>query len=111
VFAADDHRQFNRLGQEFDQGETLSGVPLDVGVDAAERLRGVAPEGATLAQFALRWVLMFDEVTCAIPGARTDRQARENAAAAGLPPIDPATMAAARAVYDERIRALVHHRW
>jgi aryl-alcohol dehydrogenase-like predicted oxidoreductase len=111
VFPPDDHRQYNREGQAFSQGETLSGVPLDVGVDAAERLRRLVPAGASLAQLALRWILMFDEVTCAIPGAKTERQARENAGAAGLPPLSPEVMAACRGIYDQQIRPLVHHRW
>ena len=84
VFAADDHRTFNRNGEAFDKGETFSGVPYEVGLEAVERLRPLVPAGATMAQLALRWILMFDAVTCAIPGARTERQARENAAAADL---------------------------
>jgi len=111
VFAADDHRQFNREGQAFDKGETLSGVPYDIGLAAVEELRPLIPGGATLAQLALRWILMFDAVTCAIPGARTEAQARENAAAADLPPLDEAAMAAVRRVYEERIREHVHSSW
>jgi aryl-alcohol dehydrogenase-like predicted oxidoreductase len=110
-FESTDHRAFNRLGEMFDQGETFSGVPYDVGLEAVEELRPLAHAGTTLAQFALRWILMWDGVTCAIPGARTPAQARANAAAAFLPPIDDATMAAARHVYDRRIRPLVHSRW
>src|SRR5918996_6131644 len=68
-FAADDHRRFKRDGQAFDRGETFSGVPYQAGLAAVERLRPLVPESATLAQLALRWVLMFDAVTCAIPGA------------------------------------------
>jgi aryl-alcohol dehydrogenase-like predicted oxidoreductase len=111
VFAADDHRQFNREGQAFDKGETLSGVPYDVGLRAVDELRPLVPGGATLAQLALRWILMFDAITCAIPGARTPSQAVENAAAAALPPLDAATMAAVRRVYDERVREHVHASW
>jgi aryl-alcohol dehydrogenase-like predicted oxidoreductase len=111
AFAPDDHRHFNREGQAFDQGETLSGVPLETGIEAAARLLPLVPPGASLAQFALRWILMSDAVTCTIPGAKTDRQARENAAAASLPPLAEAAMRAVEAVYDERIRPLVHHRW
>ena len=111
VFAADDHRQFNREGQAFDKGETLSGVPYDIGLAAVEELRPLIPGGATLAQLALRWILMFDAVTGAIPGARTEAQARENAAAADLPPLDEAAMAAVRRVYEERIREHVHSSW
>jgi aryl-alcohol dehydrogenase-like predicted oxidoreductase len=111
VFAADDHRNYNREGQAFDKGETLSGVPYDVGLAAVERLRRLVPQGATMAQFALRWILMFDEVTCAIPGARTAEQARQNAAAGSLPPLDAATMSAVRQVYDDMIRPHVHENW
>jgi aryl-alcohol dehydrogenase-like predicted oxidoreductase len=111
AFAADDHRAFNRDGQQFDKGETFSGVPFDVGLEAVERLRPLVPPGATLAQLALRWILMFEGVTCAIPGARTPAQARDNAAAAGLPALDGDTMARVRAVYDELVRRHVHHAW
>ncbi len=111
AFAADDHRHFNRHGERFDQGETFSGVPYDVGLAAVEALRPLVPAGATLGQFALRWILMWDEVTCAIPGAKTPAQVRDNVAAAALPPLDAATMAAARDVYDRLIRPHVHQRW
>jgi aryl-alcohol dehydrogenase-like predicted oxidoreductase len=111
VFAADDHRQFNRQGEEFDQGETFSGVPLPAGLEAVEAIRALVPAGVTLTQLALRWILMADAVSAAIPGARTPAQARENAAAADLAPLDAATMAAVRRIYDEHVRAHVHHRW
>jgi aryl-alcohol dehydrogenase-like predicted oxidoreductase len=111
TFAADDHRQFNRHGELFDRGETFSGVPYDVGLEAVDRLRPLIPRGMTFTQFALRWILMWPEVTTVIPGIRTPAQARENAAAAQASPLDPETMAAARAVYDELIRPHVHHLW
>jgi aryl-alcohol dehydrogenase-like predicted oxidoreductase len=111
VFAGDDHRRFNRQGEAFDKGETFSGVPFDVGMDAVDKLRPLVAPGATLGQLALRWILMFDAVTCAIPGAKTEQQARDNAAAADLPPLPQATMAAVRSVYDEKIRPLVHSSW
>ena len=111
TFAADDHRQFNRRGEAFDMGETFSGVPYEVGLEAVERLKGMVPAGATLAQLALRWILMFDAVTCVIPGAKTPAQAIDNAGAAKLPPLTDDTMAAVRGVYDELIRPHVHHRW
>jgi aryl-alcohol dehydrogenase-like predicted oxidoreductase len=111
TFAADDHRTFNRHGEMFDVGETFSGVPLDAGLAAVEDLRPLAPTGTTLAQFALRWILMWNEVTCTIPGARTARQARENSAAADLPPLSDAAMAAAMRVYDTHVRRHVHTRW
>ena len=111
TFAADDHRSFNRDGEAFDKGETFSGVPYEVGLEAVERLRPLVPAGATMSQLALRWTLMFEAVSCAIPGAKTPQQARDNAAAADLPPLPPATMAAVKAVYDERLRPLVHSSW
>ncbi|MEO5894829.1 MAG: aldo/keto reductase [Vicinamibacterales bacterium] len=111
TFAADDHRNFNREGQLFDKGETFSGVPYEAGLDAVARLRVLVPPGATMTQFALRWILMFDAVTCAIPGAKTVEQARDNAAAASLPSLGEESMAAVRAVYDEEIRAHVHASW
>jgi aryl-alcohol dehydrogenase-like predicted oxidoreductase len=111
VFAPDDHRSFNREGEAFDKGETFSGVPLGIGLEAVERLHPLVPEGATLAQLALRWILTFDAVTCAIPGAKTEAQARENAAASALPPPSAATMAAVESVYDQLIRPLVHASW
>jgi aryl-alcohol dehydrogenase-like predicted oxidoreductase len=111
AFSADDHRSFNRHGEAFDKGETFSGVPYEIGLEAVEKLRPLVPPGATLSQLALRWTLMFEAVSCAIPGARTPQQARDNAAAADLPPLAPATMAAVRVVYDEWIRPLVHGSW
>jgi aryl-alcohol dehydrogenase-like predicted oxidoreductase len=110
-FAADDHRLFNRHGEAFDMGETFSGVPYEVGLAAVEELRKLAPAGATMAQFALRWILMFDAVTCAIPGAKRPSQAEDNFAAANLPALSPETMAAAQDVYDRRIKPHVHQRW
>ena len=95
----------------FDRGETFSGVDWDAGLEAVERLRGLVPAGATLAQFALAWILSFDAVTTVIPGGRSRGQVLANAAAAALPPLDPATMAAVAAVYDDLVRPLVHHRW
>ena len=111
TFAADDHRQFNRNGESFDKGETFSGVPYDVALEAVEQLRPLVPSGMSMAQFALRWILMFDAVTCAIPGAKTEQQARDNVRAALLPPLDDQTMAAVRVVYDDLIRAHVHDTW
>jgi aryl-alcohol dehydrogenase-like predicted oxidoreductase len=111
TFPADDHRAFNRNGEDFDKGETFSGVPYDLGLEAVEALRRLVPRGATLTQFALRWILMFDAVTCAIPGARTADQARANAGAADLPAIDPETMNAVREIYERTIRPHVHQYW
>jgi aryl-alcohol dehydrogenase-like predicted oxidoreductase len=111
VFTADDHRAFNRQGEEFDRGETFSGVDFETGLQAVEELRPLVPAGATMAQFALRWILMFDAVTCAIPGAKRPSQAEDNARAADLPPLPDSTMAQMREIYNRRIRAWVHHYW
>jgi aryl-alcohol dehydrogenase-like predicted oxidoreductase len=111
TFAADDHRSFNRHGESFDVGETFAGVPFEVGLDAVEELRSLVPEGATLAQLALRWILMHDAVSTVIPGARSPEQARGNAAAAELPRLDDAVMARIAATYRERIAPHVHQRW
>jgi aryl-alcohol dehydrogenase-like predicted oxidoreductase len=111
AFAADDHRNYNRQGEAFDVGETFAGVPFETGLDAVEELRGLVPEGATLAQFALRWILMHEAVSTVIPGARSAEQARGNAEAAALPALDDAAMARVAAVYEERIAPHVHQRW
>ena len=110
-FSKDDHRLFNRHGESFDVGETFSGVDYETGLKAVEELKALCPAGMTLTQFALRWILMFDAVTCAIPGAKRPSQAEENFAAADLPALSEGTMQAVRAIYDQNIRALVHHRW
>ena len=110
-FAADDHRAFNRHGESFDRGETFSGVDFDLGLQTVDELRPLVPSGWTLTQFALRWILMFDAVTCAIPGAKRPAQVEENCRAADLPAIPEATMNQVRDIYDRRIRAQVHHYW
>ncbi|HEV8569972.1 MAG TPA: aldo/keto reductase [Actinoplanes sp.] len=111
TFAPDDHRTYNRHGEAFDVGETFSGVEFATGLEAVRRLRPLVPPGATMAQFALRWILDQPGVTVVIPGARNPEQARSNAAAAGLAPLPPATLDAVHAVYDELIRPQVHDKW
>ncbi|WP_410619120.1 aldo/keto reductase [Amycolatopsis sp. cmx-8-4] len=111
TFAADDHRNFNRGGDAFDVGETFSGVPYDVGLEAVERLRGLVPEGQALAQFALRWILDQPGLSTVIPGARNASQVAANTAAAALPPLPEEAAAGVRATYEELIRPLVHDRW
>lgn len=111
TFSSDDHRQFNRHGESFDRGETFSGVDYDLGLDVVEELRPLVPPDWTMAGFALRWILMFDAVTCAIPGAKRPTQVEDNCRAADLPPIAAATMAQVRETYERRIREHVHHYW
>ena len=111
AFEADDHRLFNRLGESFDRGETFAGVDYETGLAAVEELRALVPAGTTLSQLALRWILMHPGVTATIPGAKTPDQARANAAAADLAPLDAEMMTRIREIYDARIRPLVHQRW
>ncbi len=111
TFSPDDHRAYNRHGEAFDVGETFSGVPFDVGLQAVRRLAALKPDGATMAQFALRWIVDQAGVTTVIPGARNAVQARGNVGAAALRPLDGATQRAVADVYDELIREHVHDRW
>ncbi|MEW2570563.1 aldo/keto reductase [Streptomyces sp. NPDC047070] len=111
VFAANDHRTFNRHGEAFDQGETFSGVDYATGVEAAAEFSALAPEGVTPAQLALAWIVQQPGVTSVIPGARTPEQARANAAAGKLGPLPAETLSAISALYDRRIRPQVESRW
>lgn len=111
TFQPDDHRTFNRNGEAFDRGETFSGVDYETGLQAVEELRPLIPPGATMAQMALRWILMFDAVTCAIPGAKRPAQAEDNVHAADLPALSDSTMEKIGGIYDRHIRAQVHHQW
>jgi aryl-alcohol dehydrogenase-like predicted oxidoreductase len=110
-FAPDDHRSFNRHGERFDVGETFAGVPFDVGLEAVEELLPLVPDGATPAQFALRWILMHDGVSTVIPGARSPEQARANAAASDLAALDEDTRARVAEIYERRIAPYVQQRW
>ena len=110
-FAKDDHRNFNRHGEQFDVGETFSGVDYNSGLEAVEEIRKLLPAGVSMAQFALRWILMFDAVTCAIPGGKTPAQARDNCAASDLPRLSEDAVRGVARIYDERIRRGVHDRW
>jgi aryl-alcohol dehydrogenase-like predicted oxidoreductase len=111
TFDKSDHRNYNRRGEAFDVGETFSGVDFETGLALVEELRGLVPEGATMAQMALRWILSFDGVTAAIPGAKSPEQAKANAAAADLPALPAETMKRIESLYAERIKPLVHQRW
>ncbi len=110
-FAASDHRNFNRHGEAFDQGETFSGVDYETGLQAVEELRPLVPQGTTMAQFALRWILMFPEVTTVIAGAKNSQQAEDNAHVAALSALSDETMRKVKAIYDQRIRVSVQDRW
>ena len=110
-FPENDHRNFNREGEAFDVGETFAGVPLDVGVDAVEDLEAYVPDGMTLAQFSLRWILDHDAVSTVIPGSTSPDHIESNVAAAEFDPLPHRLHGAVRDVYDERIAGHVHHRW
>ncbi len=111
AFAADDHRKFNRHGEAFDVGKTFSGVDYDLGLEAVEEIRPLLPAGTSMSQFALRWILMFDSVTCAIPCAKRPEQVAENCRASDLPPLTPEAMSVVERIYKQKIGPLVHHRW
>ncbi len=121
VFAADDHRTYNRHGEAFDVGETFSGVDYPAGVQAAAEFAAIAAEPgafdgapdqpATTAQAALRWVTQQPGVSTVIPGARNPGQARQNAAAAALPPLSAHALRQIEDLYDKYFRAEIHARW
>ena len=111
AFAADDHRSFNRDGAFFDKGETFSGVPYDVALQAIEELRPLVPQGTTMAAFALRWIIMDEAVSVVIPGAKSPAQATANVQADAVLPLPPATMEAARDIYTRLIAPHVAHLW
>ena len=111
VFATDDHRHFNRRGESFDRGETFSGLAFDVGLQAVEGLQALVPQGISLAQMALLWILMHPAVTCAIPGAKRPDQVEENVKAADLPPLSESTMRGISRIYNQDVRTHVHHQW
>ncbi|MGW5414196.1 aldo/keto reductase [Actinomadura geliboluensis] len=111
TFAADDHRTYNRHGEAFDVGETFSGVDFSTGLEAVRRLRPLVPDGVTMAQFAMRWIIDQPGVSVVIPGARTPDQARDNAAAADAAPLSQEASAGVREIYDELIAQQVANRW
>jgi aryl-alcohol dehydrogenase-like predicted oxidoreductase len=111
TFGADDHRNYNRKGEAFDVGETFSGVDFATGLEAVKRLVPLVPEGATMAQFALRWILDQPGVSVVIPGARNPEQVAGNIGAAALSPLTAGELKVVQTVYDELIRPQVHARW
>jgi aryl-alcohol dehydrogenase-like predicted oxidoreductase len=111
TFEPDDHRQFNRRGAGFDRGETFSGLDYEIGLQAVEELRALVPDGMSMSQMALRWILMSPAVTCAIPGAKRPSQVEENVSAADLPPLSEETMQRVREIYERLVQPEVHHYW
>ena len=110
-FEEDDHRKFNRQGESFDKGETFSGVDFDLSLMAVEELKSVCPKGMSMTQFALRWILMFDAVSCTIPGAKKKTQVEENIETTNLPPLSDRTMKKINDIYEKYIKERVHQYW
>ena len=111
TFGADDHRRFNRHGEAFDRGETFSGVDYELALGVVEKFKALVPAGGTLPELALRWILGFDAVTCAIPGAKRPSQVEENVKAADAAPLPEPLLRELRAIYERDVKALVHHYW
>jgi aryl-alcohol dehydrogenase-like predicted oxidoreductase len=111
TFSQDDHRQFNRHGEQFDRGETFSGVDLETGLEAVEAIRSLLPTGVSMPQLALRWILMHPAISCAIPGAKRPDQVDQNISASDLPPLPDALMEQLSRLYQDKIAPSVHHRW
>ncbi len=111
IFEKDDHRNFNREGQAFDKGETFAGVDYEKGLQAVEELKRIKPKDFTLAQFALKWILMHDAVSCTIPGAKRPSQVEDNCRASDLPDLSKQVLDGVRNVYEKYLKTDVHHRW
>lgn len=110
-FAADDHRNFNRFGQQFDQGETFSGVDFELALESVEELKKLTSPEMSLSQLALKWILMHPAVSCVIPGARRPEQIEETAKSCDFDPLPTSTMNSITELYNKKIRPSVHHRW
>ena len=111
TFEDGDHRGYNRHGEWFDRGETFSGLDYETGLQAVDEIRPLVPPDASMAQMALRWILMWEAVTCAIPGAKRPSQVEENVRAADLPALSEEAMEEIRSIYERRVRPQVHHYW
>ncbi len=111
AFEDDDHRKFNRHGEAFDKGETFSGVDYDIGLKAVDELKAILPEGMSMAQFALKWILMFDAISCVIPGGKNELQVTQNTDTSDMPDIDAETMEKVEQIYNKYIRQSVHGLW
>jgi aryl-alcohol dehydrogenase-like predicted oxidoreductase len=111
TFEDGDHRGYNRHGEWFDRGETFSGLDYETGLQAVDEIRPLVPPDTSMAQMALRWILMWEAVTCAIPGAKRPSQVEENVRAADLPALSEQAMEGIRSIYERRVRPQVHHYW
>lgn len=110
-FDSGDHRHFNRKGEAFDQGETFSGIDYEVGLEAVERIKSIFPDNMDLVHIALKWILMWEEVSCVIPGVSKIEQLYSNLETLNMRNLTIEEMESVKSVYDELIRPSVHHRW
>ena len=110
-FDMSDHRNYNRNGEAFDRGETFSGIDYELGLNAVDELKSICPSNLTLSQFALKWILMFDEVTCAIPGAKNIEQVSDNVKVVEEPMLTESIMNQVAIIYNNSIKKSVHHYW
>lgn len=110
-FPANDHREYNREGKVFDVGETFAGVDFETGLDAVRKLKKIVPEGFTMSQFALKWILQQDAVSTVIAGGKTPDQVMENSKTSELPDLNAETMKKVEKIYSTSIKELVHQRW
>jgi len=104
TFPEQDHRHFNRDGQQFNVGETFAGLEFEKGVEITAKLKSLVPENMSMAQFALRWVLDHDAVSVAIPGASKVEHVESNAAAGELPPLPHELHEKLRPFYDREVK-------
>lgn len=111
TFSEGDHRNFNRQGEKFDKGETFSGVDYETGLAAVNELKAAFPGYENLAPVALRWVLMFDEVSTIIPGASRPAQVVSNLKAAILPSLTDEQWKAVEGIYKKYVKPSVHQLW
>ncbi len=111
VFPKNDHRNFNRGGQAFDVGETFAGVPFETGLRAVEELKRIKPEGYSMPQFALKWILMHDAVSTVIPGGKRPEQVADNVKASELLSLSNNVIEKVKEVYSDYIKPHVHERW
>jgi aryl-alcohol dehydrogenase-like predicted oxidoreductase len=110
-FNPGDHRNFNRTGAAFDQGETFSGINYETGLEAVNELKKIFPKCLNLAPIALKWILMFDEVSCIIPGASRPEQVGLNLQALNIPNFNKDQLKEINSIYEKKIKPLVHQRW
>jgi len=110
-FEKDDHRNYNREGAAFDRGETFAGVNYEKGLQAVDELKRILPQDFTMAQFALKWILMHDAVSCTIPGAKRPSQVEDNCRASDLPDLSKQVLDGVREIYEKYVKADVHYRW